>query len=388
MKAVIRDDIIALESYVAAEFKYKVYLEMLNEAGNYCYLNQFKKLIQSGQAIINGMIKNNLIATANINKNYKFIYLTDTAMKYLYLRDSEIDFSGVEKNKISVKKVTKYPSEKQLLSSAYKFHLIASGESKVDKASVLNGIEEFIFMKNLKVSYFQYKEYINRCEKVIAEGNKEIERLNGRINEIRNIIEEITNGTDIFNNEPEKIEIQNLDEKYNEINEMIKVKENSVFKGGVKELYEKADSINLRKGEIEKYLKMKREAINNYNNYISMIEKSRTGIEDKIKVYKEKVNKVNKSVNEITIPRINKAQNVFKKLYDITKVIVRINDDILEFLILDTGNLKTAKGYLKKINEIQQLDIGYKKIKIYIYSYSEYRAKNLYNDFLNIKKKG
>ena len=91
MKSIVRDDIISLESFVAAEFKYKYYLETLMKSGNYCFLDQFKRFIKNGQAFVNGMIEHNLLALENINKNYKYIYLTDTAMKYLYLRDSEED---------------------------------------------------------------------------------------------------------------------------------------------------------------------------------------------------------------------------------------------------------------------------------------------------------
>ena len=47
MKAIVRDDIIALNSFVAAEFKYKIYLEMIMKAGNYCFLDQFKRFIRS-----------------------------------------------------------------------------------------------------------------------------------------------------------------------------------------------------------------------------------------------------------------------------------------------------------------------------------------------------
>ena len=125
MKAIVRDDIISLDSFVAAEFKYKYYLELLMKAGNYCFLDQFKTLIKSGQTIIKGMEENNLIATENLNKNYKYVYLTDTAMKYLYLRDDEKIIQTLQ-NRISVKKVNKNPTEKQLLSSAYKFHFFSN----------------------------------------------------------------------------------------------------------------------------------------------------------------------------------------------------------------------------------------------------------------------
>ena len=41
MRAIVRDDIIKLESYVDAEFKYKKYIEILNDCGGYCFLDQF-----------------------------------------------------------------------------------------------------------------------------------------------------------------------------------------------------------------------------------------------------------------------------------------------------------------------------------------------------------
>jgi hypothetical protein len=145
MKAIVRNDIISLSSFVVAEFKYKEYLEMIMKAGNYCFLDQFKRFIESGQTIVNGMIENNLIATENINKNYKYIYLTDTAMKYLYLRDSDEDFLNIKKNRISVRNVEKNPTEKQLISSVYKFHLLAQGEELIDKESILKPIEDYIF---------------------------------------------------------------------------------------------------------------------------------------------------------------------------------------------------------------------------------------------------
>ena len=46
MKSIVRDDIISLESFVAAEFKYKYYLETLMKSGNYCFLDQFKRFIK------------------------------------------------------------------------------------------------------------------------------------------------------------------------------------------------------------------------------------------------------------------------------------------------------------------------------------------------------
>lgn len=86
-----------------------------------------------------------------------------------------------------------------------------------------------------------------------------------------------------------------------------------------------------------------------------------------------------------TIPEVEKIKKIFENFYNISKVIARIKDDNLEFIILDTGNLKTAFGYLKQINSLKDLNLDFKEIKIIIYSYAEHRAFNLYNEFIKAK---
>jgi len=131
MIAMVRDDIISLDSFVQAKFKYEKYLLLLKNAGNYCFLDQFKRLFEKGETIAKNMEELNLIKTETLNNNYKYIYLTDTAMKYIILKDDPKDYTSVVKNKISVLKVNKYPSEKVLMSSALKFELIANGKGQM-----------------------------------------------------------------------------------------------------------------------------------------------------------------------------------------------------------------------------------------------------------------
>lgn len=86
-------------------------------------------------------------------------------MKYLYLRESEEDFSKVKKNRISVKKVEKNPTEKQLLSSAYKFHLLTQGEELIDKESIMKSLEDIVFLKNHNGNTEIYNNWYKKLRK-------------------------------------------------------------------------------------------------------------------------------------------------------------------------------------------------------------------------------
>lgn len=339
MKAIVRDDIISLNSFVSAEFKYKSYLKLLMKAGNYCFLDQIKRLMPGNQAILKGLMENNLIATENINKNYKYIYLSDTAMKYLYLRDSEKDFSDIKKNKISVVKINKYPSEKQLFSSAYKFHLLLTGEELIDKESIINSLENYIYLKEHNITKEKYDEWFN---KNITGFKKKREELQGYYKELENVKKIITSiNTDIFNATPKSIET----------------------------------------------LELKNRTIRNYNQYFSEKENAYKNFENKINALESQFNAIIKKNEEITQPKFEKAKKVFENMYNISKVIARIKENSLEFIIFDLGTFKTAFGYIKLINKISDLNLGYENIKIIIYSYAEHRALNLNKEFLDAAKK-
>lgn len=387
MKAVVRDDIIALDSFVAAEFKYKPYLEMLMKSGNYCFLDQFKRLIDGGQAIVNGMIENNLIGMENINKNYKYIYLSDTAMKYLYLRDSEEDYSKVTKNRISVKKVNKNPTEKQLLSSAYKFHLLATGEDLIDKDSIIKSLEDIVFLKKYNINFEKYNNWYKNNQENIENLKEEIKTLKIKKNEFENNLVRFNKGLGLFDSSKEHKEYLDLDLKCRNLENEIKEKSQKFLKTGFKELNLELESLKTLKEEVYKSFLIKNKAISNLNEIMKDFNEKILNKENELKKTEEKFNRITKSVGEVIIPKVKEVQKVFENLYNISKVIARIKDNKLEFIILDTGNFKTAYGYLKQINSIKALDLRFEEINIIIYSYAEHRAYNLYNEFMDAKSK-
>ena len=387
MKAIVRDDIISLDSFVAAEFKYKSYLEILMKSGNYCFLDQFKKLIDGGQSIVNGMIENNLICMENINKNYKYIYLSDTAMKYLYLRDSEEDYSKVTKNRISVKKVNKNPTEKQLLSSAYKFHLLVKGEDFIDKESIMKSLEDIIFLKRHNGNSESYNNWYKKTQEKIKNLKFEIETLKNEKIQFENNIVKLNNGVGLFDSAKEYNEYLNLDSKYNSYKTDLNEKSQKFLKTGVKELNLEIEYLEKLRGATYKNFLIKNKAIGNLNEIIKDFKEGISTKENEFIEVEKVFNKITTAVNEVTLPKVKEVQKVFENLYNISKVIARIKGKTLEFIILDTGNFKTAYGYLKQINSIKELDLGFEEVKIIIYSYAEHRGFNLYNEFMDAKSK-
>lgn len=386
MKAIVRDDIIALDSFVAAEFKYKEYLELLMKSGNYCFLDQFKKQIPSGESIVKGMIENNLLGTENLNNSYKYIYLSDTAMKYLYLRTSEEDFSKVKKNRISVKKVNKNPSEKQLLSSAYKFHLMANSEDLIDKESILKGIEDYIFIKKHKTTYAGYEQWLKKREEDINTLKESVHKINNEQIDFINNIKKINTNLNLLDARGEAQEVRELKEVERKLKEDIEIKSNEILKRGLNELKEELSKVQSSIKEAEKILITKNKVIENFNNNIKEFEEKKANYEEKLEEIERKTKATVKLIEEGTLAEIKEVQGTFENLYNISKIIARIKDNTLEFMILDTGNFKTAYGYLKQINTLGSLAIGYEKVKILIYSYAENRAENLYNEFIKAKK--
>lgn len=386
MKAIVRDDIIALDSFVAAEFKYKQYLEMLMKAGNYCFMDQFKKFIPSGQAIINGMIEHNLIGTENVNNNYKYIYLSDTAMKYLYLKDSEEDFSQVKKNRISVKKVNKNPSEKQLLSSAYKFHLLANGEELIDKESIMKELRDYILTKKHKGNYNNYLNWSKNEETIISELKEKIKELIEEEKSFTNTLRKLDENQTLIDTRIELKEIQELKQRRDKVQKEVDVKSSAIVKLGLKELNEELNNVNLLINELEKRLYIKKSTIDNYRKHMKKLKEKREAEEAKLTKKQDKYNPLKEEIDKLTLPQIEEIQREFEKLYDISKIITRIKDSNLEFIILDTGNFKTAYGYLKQINALKELDLRQEGINIIIYSYAENRARNLYNEFIKAKE--
>lgn len=388
MKSIVRDDIITLYSFVDAEFKYKYYLELLQKAGNYCLLDQFKTLVDGGPHIIKSMQASNLISTEYLNTTYKYIYLTDGAMKYLELRDSEKDFSDMKKNSISVTKIKKNPSQKQLFSSAFKFHLLIKVD-KVDKASTLSEFEDCLYKQVFK----QDKEFLNGYFKNI---NTEIETISKNIDEEAdkanikiNFYNNMKNSSNInFTNDDnnKRRDLKLSKSKLTKDLEEAKSKILNMKKFGVKDL---EYQIKIIDNEIE-YLDSKEK---NFNDISQFFISETQPMRDNISALKEELNKKKESrdrnkkyIEETLSVRCEKVKKAISSLYDISKIIARIKGDTLEFIIMDTGSFKTAYGYLKQINSLKELELPYENIDIIIYSYADHRALNLYNEFESVKK--
>ncbi|MGL4874921.1 MAG: hypothetical protein ACRC30_09765 [Clostridium sp.] len=385
MKAVVRDDIITLSSFVDAEFKYKYYLELLQKAGNYCLLEQFKTLVVGGAHIIKSMQASNLVATEYLNTTYKYIYLTDAAMKYLELRDSEKDFSDMKKNSISVTKIKKNPSQKQLFSSAFKFHLLMNGD-KVDKASTLSEFEDCLY----KQVFTKDKEYVNRyfentntqIETLIKNIDEETDKVNIKINFYNNM----KNSSEITFTNEDNNKRQELKSSKRKLSKDLEEAKSKLVKLGVKDL---EYQIQIIENQIE-HLDIKEKNFNDISQFFisetqpmrDKIEELKENLNKKKEIRDKKKNYIEETLND-TCEKVKKA---ISNLYDISKIIARIKGDTLEFIIMDTGSFKTAYGYLKQLKSLEKLELPYKNVDIIIYSYADHRALNLYNEFESVKK--
>jgi hypothetical protein len=377
MKAMVRDDIISLDSFVQAKFKYEKYLLLLKNAGNYCFLDQFKRLFEKGETITKNMEELNLIKTETLNNNYKYVYLTDTAMKYLILKDDPKDYTGIVKNKISVLKVNKYPSEKVLMSSALKFELIANGNNQIIlKENLINNLKDSFYNKStitnisLKINEMKKEMTVIKLEydkKVVVQKQsmqllKEVlsvdfmeqeDNLNEletqRDKELRDLELEFQNiGRGLLDGKRKK-EIHNriIELKH----ELEKIKFRTELKTKVKEQIEKA--------KVPLHI-----IANKYNDLKKQIDDH-----DKDQ---ERINGIDE--------QFSKLENKILNMYDKSKIVAYFKNEELYFLILDTGNTKTAFGYLKMISELKML-YNFNKINIFVASYSENRAKNLLKEF-------
>jgi len=373
MIAMVRDDIISLESFVQAKFKYERYLLLLKNAGNYCFLDQFKRLFEKGEAIAKSMEDMSLIKTETLNNNYKYIYLTDTAMKYILLKNDPKDYTGVVKNKISVLKVNKYPSEKVLMSSALKFELIANGKGQmILKENLINNLREAFYNQSNIIKIDEIKK---EMEDIRVEYNKIIIVQNKSIQFLQEVL-----GVQFMHQE-------------NDLNEF-KIQGDTKLKVLEEELQNLGILDRKRKKEIqEEIIELKHEL--EKNNFCIELEKKVEEQIGKIKApsaillkrYNDFKNRVeeHKKEQEKNKKIDEQYSNLEKKvlnMYDKSKVVAYFEEEELQFIILDTGNTKTAFGYLKMISELQMF-YKFSEINIFVASYSENRAKNLLNEFNN-----
>jgi hypothetical protein len=169
VKAEVRDDIIKLETYVDAEFKYRKYIDIIANCGGYCLVGQFKEHFEKdgGYYLLKKMESAGLISTELFSNSYKYIKLSTAALKYFYYRDHEKDYSDLPKNRIPVpKNISKPPSEKVIYTSILFFELYHTRK---------NGI---IYLKNNHIQHLENKLKKNYFIEKIKKLKKEIEEYN------------------------------------------------------------------------------------------------------------------------------------------------------------------------------------------------------------------
>jgi len=115
----IRDDVIKLEAYVAAAFKYDEDLTRIFEVGGYCLVSQLKKRYGESKAkrMIDDMESHSLIVT-EFYSNSKYVYLTQNALKYLANKDNASEIIKTKK-----KNIDKFPAERVMIASIMKYEV-------------------------------------------------------------------------------------------------------------------------------------------------------------------------------------------------------------------------------------------------------------------------
>ena len=115
----VRDDVIKLESFVAATFKYDEELTKLHEIGGYCFMLQLKNYYGESKAkrIIEDMQKHKLLSIENYS-NCKYVCLTQNALKYLANKNNTS-----ENVKTKRKNIEKNPVEKVIIASVIKYEI-------------------------------------------------------------------------------------------------------------------------------------------------------------------------------------------------------------------------------------------------------------------------
>ncbi|MCC5911845.1 MAG: hypothetical protein JJT76_15605 [Clostridiaceae bacterium] len=337
MKAEVRDDIIALDTFVAARFKYEKYIEAIHECGGYCFLDQFERIWkeEGGHYLAKKMEDAGLIKTKNYN-NYKFVYLSDAALKYLTYKDDPKDFSDKPKNMIPVKKLKSTPSEKVLFFSAMKFHLIHKYDF-LKKSNHLNHSEKQVNM------------FLNTQTEVIKQLQEKVQHLKKENNDLADIYHTyLKELDDIASSKVLQDDLRILESQIKELQKEI---DGKLF-GKSKEV-EKLNELEKEKSALDAKLSM-------MNAIYEKIEKVKSPYfrnEEEIQVLEKKLKKLEYEEQEKK-ERVEKVMRRILDLHDRSKVIAHIqynkeSDDLkIQFIIMDTGSLKTPKGYWKLIYDL------------------------------------
>lgn len=171
MKRLVRDDIIRLDSYVEAEFKYRKELEIIKGVGGYFFLDQAKKYWdhKGGEYFIKKMEDAKLLIKDTFGK-YVYYRLSSTAIKYLTYRDSDKDYSDIEKSKLSGSYLSAHPSEKVLFTSSMLFTVSSLLTNVATRPKHIETLEKFLFV-NRSAKKLETKKRLDLLEVEISRAN-------------------------------------------------------------------------------------------------------------------------------------------------------------------------------------------------------------------------
>ena len=141
----VRDDVIKLESYVAAAFKYDEELSRLHETGGYCFMLQLKKRYGESKAkrIIDDMQNHKLLDVQNYSNN-KYVHLTQNALKYLSNKNNTSEIVNCKR-----KNIEKHPVEKVIIAAAIKYEIAES----------LPAVKREVYIQILKKKIIELNNY-------------------------------------------------------------------------------------------------------------------------------------------------------------------------------------------------------------------------------------
>lgn len=327
MKATVRDDIIGLDCYVEAEFKYRKYLELIIDCGGYCFLEQFERLLkdEGGSYLAKKMEESNLIKLESFNK-YKYIRLSSNALKYLYYRDDENDYSEIPKNKIPVRNLSSTPSNKVLFTSAMLFEL-----SQISKSN-------HWLLKSKQKEKLEL-ELIKNNDNLIKEKIEALNKLKTEYNTNQSIIKFITENQLELQIEEIKNISESLDQDITERKREIEDNKMQIFKSKkisyLERLYENTDKIKSENNNLIK-------SIENINKKISSLKKQIQIIEGEI-IELQNETDMSKKRAEIIIPEMI-------QLRDISKIVCSLKQSYLQFVIFSVKD--EGGNYSKLIKNI------------------------------------
>lgn len=175
----IRDDVINLNAYVAAAFKYDDELTTLYEVGGYCLLSQCKEKYGTSKSkrMLEELQDLKLISTEYYS-NAKYIYISQNGIKYLSNKNNSTDIV-----RIYNKRIQKYPGEKVLIASILKYQIV-SKSPHVKRNKFLSMLQKNIMdIKNInnslpanlieinKEKYIKSKDSLNKFINIILQNN-------------------------------------------------------------------------------------------------------------------------------------------------------------------------------------------------------------------------